>query len=84
VTNWMLGQALVCAWQEEIMGWSWMGCVRETKLLILSSLVLLYENDLCLRLRFQLIRLLCCLSSYFLFSFYFSSAPLSHFGSELL
>jgi hypothetical protein len=76
VTNWMLGQALVCTWRKEIMGWSWMGCVRETKLLIWRSLVL-EENDLCLRLRFQLIRLLCCLSSCFLFSFHFSSAPLS-------
>lgn len=54
-----------------------MGCVRETKLLIWRSLVL-DENDLCLSLRFQLIRLLCCLSSFFLFSFHFSSAPLSH------
>jgi len=70
VTNWMLGQALVCTWQQEIMGWSWMGCVRETKLLIWRSLVLLDENDLCLRLRFQLIHLLCCLSSIF-FSFPF-------------
>ena len=71
VTNWMLGQALVCTWQEEIMGWSWMGCVREAKLLIWRSLVLLDENDLYLRLTFQLIRHRCCLSSFFLFSFSF-------------